>query len=189
VLAGGSAFGLEAASGVRRYLERRGKGVITPAGRVPIVPAAILYDLGIGKPQPRPDLAMGEAAAAAATTESVAEGCVGAGTGATVGKALGFRQAMKSGMGSFTPRLDLQNQSKIYFTTNNQGEQDELTLLNGRLTWQSKSEQWEVALYGDNLTDEGYFNGKLNLVGFFGREQGNPGAPRTWGLSFKRTFK
>ena len=51
------------------------------------------------------------------------------------------------------------------------------------------SQQWEVALFGDNLTDEGYFNGKLNLVGFFGREQGNPGVPRTWGLSFKRTFK
>src|ERR1041384_7789977 len=98
VLAGGSAFGLEAASGVRRYLERRGKGVVTPAGRVPIVPAAILYDLGIGKPLPRPDLAMGEAAAAAASTDAVAEGCVGAGTGATVGKALGFRQAMKSGI-------------------------------------------------------------------------------------------
>jgi iron complex outermembrane receptor protein len=103
--------------------------------------------------------------------------------------ALGIQYSFNSGMGSFTPRLDVQNQSKIYFTTNNQGEQDALTLLNGRLTWQSTSEQWEVALYGDNLTDEGYFNGKLNLVGFFGREQGNPGAPRTWGLSFKRTFK
>jgi L-aminopeptidase/D-esterase-like protein len=105
VLAGGSAFGLEAASGVRRYLERRGKGLVTPAGRIPIVPAAILYDLGIGKPLPRPDLAMGEAAAAAASTDAVGEGCVGAGTGATVGKALGFRQAMKSGIGSYTVTL------------------------------------------------------------------------------------
>ena len=103
--------------------------------------------------------------------------------------AIGIQYSFNSAMGSFTPRLDVQNQSKIYFTTNNQGEQDALTLLNGRLTWQSKSEQWEVALYGDNLTDEGYFNGKLNLVSFFGREQGNPGAPRTWGLRFKRTFK
>jgi iron complex outermembrane receptor protein len=103
--------------------------------------------------------------------------------------AIGIQYAFNSAMGSFTPRLDVQNQSKIYFTTHNQGEQDALTLLNGRLTWQSKTEQWEVALYGDNLTDEGYFNGKLNLVSFFGREQGNPGAPRTWGLSFKRTFK
>ncbi len=103
--------------------------------------------------------------------------------------ALGIQYSFSSAMGSFTPRLDVQNQSRIYFTTNNQGEQDALTLLNGRLTWQSMSEQWEVALFGDNLTDEGYFNGKLNLVSFFGREQGNPGAPRTWGLSFKRTFK
>ncbi len=104
-LAGGSAFGLEASSGVRRYLERRGAGVVTPAGRVPIVPSAIIFDLGIGKAHVRPDLAMGEAAAAAATTGPVAEGAVGAGTGATVGKALGMRQAMKSGLGTYTVRL------------------------------------------------------------------------------------
>jgi L-aminopeptidase/D-esterase-like protein len=105
LLAGGSAFGLEAASGVRRYLERAGAGVVTPAGRVPIVPAAIIYDLGLGKAHVRPDLAMGEAAAAAATTDPVKEGSVGAGTGATVGKVLGMRQAMKSGLGSFTVTL------------------------------------------------------------------------------------
>jgi L-aminopeptidase/D-esterase-like protein len=105
LLAGGSAFGLEAASGVRRYLEKRGAGVLTPAGRVPIVAAAILYDLGIGKSNVRPNLAMGEAAAAAATAGPVEEGCTGAGTGATVGKALGMRQAMKSGVGSFTVTL------------------------------------------------------------------------------------
>src|SRR5215470_16034339 len=105
LLAGGSAFGLEAASGVRRYLEKAGAGVVTPAGRVPIVPAAILYDLGIGKAHVRPDLAMGEAAAAAATADAVKEGAVGAGAGATVGKALGMRQAMKSGLGSFTVSL------------------------------------------------------------------------------------
>jgi L-aminopeptidase/D-esterase-like protein len=104
-LAGGSAFGLEASCGVRRYLEKRGAGVATPAGRVPIVPAAIIYDLGIGKAHVRPDLAMGEAAAAAATAGPMAEGCVGAGTGATVGKALGMRQAMKSGLGSYTVTL------------------------------------------------------------------------------------
>jgi L-aminopeptidase/D-esterase-like protein len=105
LLAGGSAFGLEAASGVRRYLEKAGAGVQTPAGRVPIVPAAIIYDLGIGKAHVRPDLAMGEAAAAAASTDPVKEGSVGAGTGATVGKALGMRQAMKSGLGSYTVSL------------------------------------------------------------------------------------
>lgn len=104
-LAGGSAFGLEASSGVRRYLEKHGAGVQTPAGRVPIVPAAIIYDLGIGKAHVRPDLAMGEAAAAAATADPVKEGCVGAGTGATVGKALGMRNAMKGGLGSWTVKL------------------------------------------------------------------------------------
>jgi L-aminopeptidase/D-esterase-like protein len=105
LLAGGSAFGLEAASGVRRYLERAGAGVATPAGRIPIVPAAIIYDLMIGKANVRPNLAMGEAAAAAATTDPVQEGSVGAGTGATVGKALGMKQAMKGGLGSFTVTL------------------------------------------------------------------------------------
>jgi L-aminopeptidase/D-esterase-like protein len=105
LLAGGSAFGLEAASGVRRYLERRGFGYDTGAAKVPIVPAAILYDLAIGKPDVRPTAPMGEAAAAAASDKAVTEGCVGAGTGATVGKTLGMRQAMKSGIGSFTAEL------------------------------------------------------------------------------------
>jgi L-aminopeptidase/D-esterase-like protein len=105
LLAGGSAFGLEAASGVRRYLEHRGIGFDTGAAKGPIVPAAILYDLGIAKAGVRPTMAMGEAAAAAATTEAVPEGCVGAGTGATVGKILGMKQAMKSGAGSFTVTL------------------------------------------------------------------------------------
>jgi L-aminopeptidase/D-esterase-like protein len=105
LLAGGSAFGLEAASGVRRYLETRGAGVTTPAGKIPIVAAAILYDLGIGKSHARPNLAMGEAAATAASTEAVPEGCVGAGTGASVGKLLGMTHAMKSGVGTFTVEL------------------------------------------------------------------------------------
>jgi len=105
LLAGGSAFGLEAASGVRRYLEHRGVGFATGSANVPIVAAAILYDLGIGKPTVRPTLAMGEAAAAAATDAAVAEGCVGAGTGATVGKILGMKQAMKSGLGTLTVSL------------------------------------------------------------------------------------
>jgi L-aminopeptidase/D-esterase-like protein len=106
VLAGGSAFGLEAASGVRRYLGTRGVGVTTPAGKIPIVAAAILYDLGIGKSQARPPhLAMGEAAAAAASTDAVPEGSVGAGTGATLGNLLGKSHAMKSGVGSYTLEL------------------------------------------------------------------------------------
>ena len=106
VLAGGSAFGLEAASGVRRYLARRGVGFSYGGEHIPIVAAAILFDLGLGKSGRHPDLAMGEAAAAAATADAVAEGAVGAGTGATVGKILDLKHAMKSGIGSATVELD-----------------------------------------------------------------------------------
>jgi L-aminopeptidase/D-esterase-like protein len=106
VLAGGSAFGLEAASGVRRHLERKGVGFPTSAGKVPLVAGAILFDLGLGKSGVRPTREMGEAAAAAATDTAVEEGCVGAGTGATVGKLLGMKQAMKSGIGSATVPLE-----------------------------------------------------------------------------------
>jgi L-aminopeptidase/D-esterase-like protein len=105
VLAGGSAFGLEASCGVRRYLEQHGIGFDTGLARVPIVPGAILFDLAIGKPGVRPGREMGEAAAAAASEQAVQEGCVGAGTGATVGKLFGMKRAMKSGIGSFTVSL------------------------------------------------------------------------------------
>jgi L-aminopeptidase/D-esterase-like protein len=100
VLSGGSAFGLETASGVRRYLEQRGAGFRVGRAVVPIVPGAVLFDLDIGKAGIRPTREMGESAAAAATTDPVKEGAVGAGTGATVGKIFGMRQAMKSGIGS-----------------------------------------------------------------------------------------
>lgn len=101
-LAGGSAFGLEAASGVRRYLEKKGIGYAVGPFRVPIVPAMILFDLGIGKPDVRPTREMGEAAAAAAHAKAVVEGSVGAGTGATVGKLFGMSRAMKGGIGTYT---------------------------------------------------------------------------------------
>jgi len=100
VLSGGSAFGLDSASGVVRYLEERGVGFDVRVARVPIVPAAILFDLGIGGAGVRPDAAMGYAACLNASAEPVAEGNVGAGTGCTVGKILGMGQAMKSGLGS-----------------------------------------------------------------------------------------
>ena len=106
VLAGGSAFGLEAASGVRRYLEQKGVGFATGAAKVPLVVGAILYDLAIGKPNVRPTREMGEAAAAAASAEAVKEGCVGAGTGATVGKLFGMNRATKGGIGSATVALE-----------------------------------------------------------------------------------
>ncbi len=105
LLAGGSAFGLEAAAGVRRYLAGRKVGYAFGGQHIPIVPGAILFDLAIGKPNVHPNLAMGEAAAAAATEDPVKEGCVGAGTGATIGKLFGQRQAMKGGTGSYTVTL------------------------------------------------------------------------------------
>jgi L-aminopeptidase/D-esterase-like protein len=100
--AGRSAFGLEAASGVRRFLEHKGIGYLYGGVHIPIVPCAILFDLMVGKPNVRPTREMGEAAAAAANDKAVVEGAVGAGTGATVGKFYGIKQAMKSGIGSFT---------------------------------------------------------------------------------------
>jgi L-aminopeptidase/D-esterase-like protein len=100
VLAGGSAFGLDAASGVVRWLEERNVGFGTPAGPVPIVPSAILYDLGVGDAKVRPSADCGYRAAAAATTAPVAEGSVGAGAGATVGKMRGLTHAMRGGIGS-----------------------------------------------------------------------------------------
>jgi L-aminopeptidase/D-esterase-like protein len=100
LLAGGSAFGLAAADGVMRYLEAQGVGYETPVARVPIVPAAILFDLDMGRADRRPDAAMGYAACQLATDKPVALGCVGAGTGAKVGSILGIAQATKGGIGS-----------------------------------------------------------------------------------------
>ena len=100
VLAGGSAFGLDAATGAVRYLEERGVGFDVRVARVPIVPAAILFDLGIGDSDVRPDAEMGYQACLNASTDPPAEGNIGAGTGATVGKILGPAGAMKSGIGT-----------------------------------------------------------------------------------------
>ena len=99
VLAGGSAFGLQAAGGVMRYLEERGRGYPVGPVRVPIVPAAILFDLGVGDSSVRPGAAMGYEAATGAREEIPERGNHGAGTGATVGKALGPGLAMKGGLG------------------------------------------------------------------------------------------
>lgn len=100
VLAGGSAFGLDAATGVVRYLEERGVGFDVGVAKVPIVPAAILFDLAVGRSDVRPDAAMGYQACLNASAEKMAQGNAGAGAGATVGKILGPTQATKSGIGS-----------------------------------------------------------------------------------------
>jgi L-aminopeptidase/D-esterase-like protein len=105
VLSGGSAFGLDTATGVMRYLEEQGIGFDTRVARVPIVPAAILFDLGVGDPKIRPDAEAGYKACKAATTSAPAEGNVGAGAGATVGKLFGMDRAMKGGVGSASIKL------------------------------------------------------------------------------------
>ena len=115
LLAGGSAFGLDAAAGVMRWLEERGHGfavgpmvgageTATPV-RVPIVPAAVLFDLWVGDPRIRPGADSGHAACKAASFEPPAQGNVGAGAGATVGKLFGIDRAMKGGIGSASLRI------------------------------------------------------------------------------------
>jgi L-aminopeptidase/D-esterase-like protein len=106
LLTGGSAFGLAAAEGVVRYLEESGIGLDIGVARIPLVSAAVLFDLLVGDPEVRPDPPMGYEAASSAKSEDFAQGSVGAGTGATVGKVLGMERAMKGGIGSASVALD-----------------------------------------------------------------------------------
>lgn len=103
-LAGGSAFGLASASGVMRYLKEKNVGFETGFGKVPIVPSAIIFDLGIGKGNVFPDEEMGYNACLN-LSEEPHEGSIGAGTGATVGKILGMGKATKSGVGFFSEKI------------------------------------------------------------------------------------
>jgi L-aminopeptidase/D-esterase-like protein len=105
VLSGGSAFGLDAATGVVKWLEERGVGFDVRVAKVPIVPAAILFDLGIGRADVRPDAAMGYQACQNASAARPQEGNAGAGMGCTVGKILGPGQAMKGGIGTASADL------------------------------------------------------------------------------------
>ena len=100
LLSGGSAFGLDAATGVMRYLEEQKIGFDVGVVRVPIVPAAVLFDLAIGRADIRPDAEMGYKAVQTASAENVDVGNIGAGTGASVGKILGMQNAMKTGLGT-----------------------------------------------------------------------------------------
>ncbi len=100
LLSGGSAFGLDAAGGVMRWLEERGRGVAFGGSTIPLVPAAILFDLMVGRADVRPNAAAGYAACDAARSGPVEQGSVGAGTGATVAKALGLACAVKGGLGT-----------------------------------------------------------------------------------------
>ena len=105
LLSGGSAFGLDAAGGVMNYLEERGIGYETSAGKVPIVPGAIIYDIDIGSHKARPGVNEAYQACLAASGAEVPEGCVGAGTGATVGNFLGMERATKGGLGTASKQL------------------------------------------------------------------------------------
>jgi len=105
LLSGGSAFGLCAADGVMQYLEEQGIGFPTPWGGVPIVPAAVIFDLGIGDPRARPTAEMGYRACQRASRDAVRQGNAGAGAGASVGKILGMARATKTGIGSASMRL------------------------------------------------------------------------------------
>jgi L-aminopeptidase/D-esterase-like protein len=105
VLSGGSAFGLDAASGVVRYLDEHGLGFPIGPVAVPIVPAAILYDLNIGDPKIRPDAQSGYTACQSASNVNVSEGNVGVGAGATIGKLFGMHSAMKGGVGTASLKI------------------------------------------------------------------------------------
>ncbi|HZD54645.1 MAG TPA: P1 family peptidase [Candidatus Aquicultoraceae bacterium] len=104
VLSGGSAFGLDSAAGVMRFLEERGVGFSTAAGVIPIVPTAVIYDLWFGDPAFRPGPEMAYSAAERASAGLPASGSVGAGAGATVGKIFGISRAMKGGFGTSSER-------------------------------------------------------------------------------------
>lgn len=105
LLTGGSAFGLEAAGGVMAYLEEQGIGYDTGVAKVPLVPTAVIYDLAVGDAKIRPDSEMGRRACEAAQSDTIEEGLVGVGTGATVGKMAGQENAMLGGVGTCSAEI------------------------------------------------------------------------------------
>lgn len=145
VLAGGSAFGLDAACGAMRYLQECGIGFDARVTRIPIVPAAILFDLAIGDPSVIPDAQSGYRAAKAASDTPVGEGNVGAGAGATVGKIAGMERAMKGGVGSTAAQLPNGCMVAALVVVNALG--DVVDYRNGRVVAGMRTEQ------GDQLQD------------------------------------
>lgn len=123
LLSGGSAFGLAAASGVARQLEAEGIGLgVLPGVRVPIVPAAVLFDLAVGDAKRRPDESWGQQACKDASEDAPLSGPIGAGTGASVGKLLGYHRASPSGLGFASRELDGGHQLAALFAVNAVGE-------------------------------------------------------------------
>jgi len=156
LLAGGSAFGLDAASGVMRYLDENNIGFDTGVGKVPIVPAAILFDLGIGKSNVRPDAEMGYRAATSASANAPAEGNFGAGSGATVGKIFGLKSAIKAGIGTASLKVGKVIVGAIV-ADNAFG--DVIDPENGQIVAGARSNK-----HGAKLGEEGYFSDTLELM-------------------------
>jgi L-aminopeptidase/D-esterase-like protein len=137
LLAGGSAFGLDAASGVMKYLEEKKIGFNTGVARVPIVPSAVIFDLGLGRSDVRPSAEMGYQACINASRLPPERGNFGAGTGASVGKIFGMGQAMKSGIGSACIELGGDLRVAAVMVVNAFGdvfEQDSTTIIAGART-------------------------------------------------------
>jgi L-aminopeptidase/D-esterase-like protein len=145
LLAGGSAFGLDAASGVLRWCEERGIGISFGGSVIPIVAGAVIFDLGIGRSDVRPDADAGYRAAAAATGGAVAQGSVGAGTGATVAKAGGPERATKGGLGSASEVTDSGLIVGALFVVNAVGE----VLQDGRVI---AGPRMDDGSFGDSMT-------------------------------------
>lgn len=168
LLAGGSAFGLAAADGVMRYLEEQGVGVDTGAAKVPIVPAAILFDLALGDPGARPDSAMGYAACLAASDDVVGEGTIGAGTGAAVGGILGPRRAMKSGLGSAAMSLGEELMVGAVMAVNAFGDvidPDSGQILAGARSPETNEPVDTLAVMQDRATREVFGSGSRTVIG------------------------
>jgi len=160
VLSGGSAFGLATADGVMRYLEEHDIGYRgIPGFIVPIVPTAILFDLGIGKPGIRPDAAMGYAACEAATAEPVTQGSVGAGTGACIGRMMGNNLATKGGLGSSCIHIDDELMVAALVAVNSVGD--------------ILDEHGEI-LAGLRASDGNGFAGMMNAIRSIARMTGRP---------------
>ena len=149
MLSGGSAFGLDTASGAMRYLEEKGIGFEYGPARIPTVPTAILFDLAFGGGTVRPDAEMGYQACLNASNEAPAEGNQGAGSGATVGKVLGIKQAMKSGIG--TAAIEIGEGVKVGAIVAVNAFGDVVDPTNGKIVAGARSNNDKEELFADSL--------------------------------------
>lgn len=158
LLTGGSAYGLDAASGVMSYLEENDIGFSTNAAKVPIVPAAVIYDLDIGRSDIRPDKKMGYQACVSSTNEMSLEGNIGAGTGARIGNIFGIKSAMKSGLGTAAMEIQPGLFVGALIVVNAFG--DVLDMHTGEILAGARS----IDLMGLKLGSQGYFANTLETM-------------------------